>query len=553
MKLTLYNWRLFLFLLSATTHGWAADCTPPPGLSTPPAPQAEFLRAYPYSFSSPVRLAIDAAGSVYITDPQKGEVVVRAANGRVLQHRRGLGRPGAIAVDATGSIYLADLDSGLVSVFDGDWQRGFQFGGDVRQAGDMAIDAVRSRIYITDSEAHTVRVYSTAGERLFEFGSSGTADGEFQYPSGVFVDAANDEVLVSDQLGFRVQVFDPDGGYKYCIGGSSASPGSVFQGGRLLAAPQGLWADALGRIYVADSFEGQVKVIDRNGLLLATIGAFGQAGGELRIPADLALDAFGRLFVASANNARVEIFGLDDSADPELYTPALLRVDPAHVETNSAGVLDVLIRVPGMRLADINNGSIRLNGLAPLSLQTVDVDRDAEPELLAGFDLAAVLDTLPPAGTAQVHLQAATPALSVDGTAAIEVVATNLDRDRDGVTDDRDLCPDTAPGDRVDAAGCSLAQYCDCAGFDRHGGYVRCVAQTSHRFVLEGYMEKHERKLAVRDAASGDCGKGGRHADNRYLDGHADNEDGGMGHEHDGRKAVDHERSGRHVRGGVNR
>ena len=91
------------------------------------------------------------------------------------------------------------------------------------------------------------------GEHLVE-------PGQFQYPSGVYYDTVNDEVLVSDQLGYRVQVFEPDGAFKYCIGGSSANPGSFFQGGRLLAAPQGLWADAQGRIYVADRGAGKVHV-----------------------------------------------------------------------------------------------------------------------------------------------------------------------------------------------------------------------------------------------------------------------------------------------------
>ena len=533
MKTEVLKLCLMLFLLSATPAR-AAVCTPPPGVPAPPSPQAEFLRAYPYDFSSPVRLAIDAAGSVYIADPRKGEVLVRAQDGRVLQHRRGLGRPGPIAVDIAGSVYLADLDSGVVSVFDADWQPSHRFGGgEISQAGDMVIDDARSRVYISDSEAHIVRVYSTGGASLFEFGSPGSGDGQFQYPSGVFFDAANDEVLVSDQFGYRVQVFDPEGVYKYCVGGSSASPGSVFQGGRLLAAPQGLWADALGRIYVADSFEGQVKVIDRNGQLLATIGAFGQAGGQLRIPADLVMDTFGRLFVASANNARVEMFGLNDFSDPELYTPALLAIDPVRVEAGASGVLHALFSVPGMRLADIHDDSIRLNGLAPFSLQTVDVDRDAEPELLAGFDLAAVLDTLPSAGAAQVNLRAATQTLSVDGTAVIEIVATDLDRDGDGVTDDSDLCPDTAPGASVDALGCALAQYCDCAGFDNHGGYVSCIAKISRRFVRDGIMDQQQRKQAVRDAARSDCARGARRADRRRDHAPGNAADEATDHDHD--------------------
>lgn len=516
----------FISVLALAFPVKAAECLGAPDVQTTSAPQVEFLRAYRHDFSSPVRLAIDAAGSVFIADPQKGEVLVRAQDGRVLHHRRGLGRPGAVAVDGANNIYLADLDSGLISVFDSNWQSSHQFAGaEIQQAGDMAIDDSRSRVYISDSEAHLVRVYSIAGQRLFEFGTPGAGDGQFQYPSGVFIDAVNDEVLVSDQFGYRIQVFEPDGAFKYCIGGSSANPGGVFQRGRLLAAPQGLWADAQGRIYVADSFEGQVKVIDRNGLLLATVGSFGQAGGELRIAADVVLDELGRLFVASANNARVEMFGIDDFADPEQYTPALLSVDPSRVTAGTSGILNVLFTVPGVRLSDIHNDSIRLNGLPPVSLQTVDIDRDAEAELLAGFDLDAVLETLPTSGPAPVQLQATTQTLDVDGAASIEVVAIDLDQDQDGVNDDLDQCPGTALNDIVDAAGCALAQYCVCTDFNSHGAYVKCVARTARRFVLDGLMDKKQRKQAVRDAARSDCGKRRRHSEKQHVHHHEDDGD----------------------------
>ena len=517
---------LFISTLALVLPVSAAECTGA-AVSTPVTPQIEFLRAYHHDFSSPVRLALDGSGAVYIADPQKGEVLVRAPDGRVLQHRRNLGRPGAIAVDDANNIYLADLDSGLIRVFDAGWQFSHQFAGAVmQQAGDITIDATRSRIYISDSEAHLVRVYSLAGEPLFEFGTRGDGDGQFQYPSGVFFDSVNDELLVSDQLGYRLQVFDPDGVYKYCIGGSSANPGGIFQGGRLLAAPQGLWVDASGRIYVADSFEGQVKVIDRNGLLLTTVGTFGQAGGELRIPADVVVDNTGRLFVASANNARVEMFGIDGFSDPELYTPALLSIEPVRVPADSSGVLTAVFSVPGLRLSDVHNDSIRLNGLPPLSLQTVDVNRDAEPELQASFDLGSLLETLPPFGTAQLQLQATSQTLTVDGAASIEIIATDLDQDqdRDGVDDDLDQCPDTAAGAVVDAVGCALAQYCACGDFNKHGAYMKCIVKTSRRFVDDGLMDRQDRKQAIRTAARGDCGKGRGHT-GRRDDKHEDDND----------------------------
>src|SRR5204862_37358 len=51
--------------------------------------------------------------------------------------------------------------------------------------------------------------------------------------------------------------------------------------------------------------------------------------------------------------------------------------------------------------------------------------------------------------------------------------AEQRDTDGDGVPDAFDLCPNTLPGAIVDAHGCSLAQLCPCDGpWRNHGEYV---------------------------------------------------------------------------------
>ena len=67
---------------------------------------------------------------------------------------------------------------------------------------------------------------------------------------------------------------------------------------------------------VSDAADGQIKVFDRNGNALATIGEFGAQPGGLRIPMDLVIDGANRLFVAAANNSRLEVFGIDEYQDP---------------------------------------------------------------------------------------------------------------------------------------------------------------------------------------------------------------------------------------------
>jgi len=85
------------------------------GTSALSPPATTHLRSYRASFGTPSRLAVDAAGNVYVADPGRRQVVVRAANGHVLRRAGDLGRPLSIAV-AVDRIYVGDEESGSVRV-----------------------------------------------------------------------------------------------------------------------------------------------------------------------------------------------------------------------------------------------------------------------------------------------------------------------------------------------------------------------------------------------------------------------------------------------------
>jgi hypothetical protein len=113
-------------------------------------------------------------------------------------------------------------------------------------------------------------------------------------------------VFVVDQINDRVQVFDRNGVFQRTF--PLATPADTAGGptGR----PQGIEVGGSGHLYVADSFQGEVREFDAQGNYLATIGAFGEWAGQLRSPTDVAVDQMSRLLVASPNSGRVEIFGL---------------------------------------------------------------------------------------------------------------------------------------------------------------------------------------------------------------------------------------------------
>jgi len=129
------------------------------------------------------------------------------------------------------------------------------------------------------------------------------------------------------------------------------------------------------------------------------------------------------------------------------------------------------------------------------------VDQNGTIEFHAGFNLPGSGGILDSAMFAAADFLA--PAYQV---ARITVVLA--DSDGDGVPDDLDACPDTAPGDIVNADGCSIAQICPCdADWRNHGHYVRCVVLCARSFLRAGLITRQQAHEIVVAAAKSDCGK----------------------------------------------
>lgn len=95
--------------------------------------------------------------------------------------------------------------------------------------------------------------------------------------------------------------------------------------------------------------------------------------------------------------------------------------------------------------------------------------------------------------------------------AALAVVLP--DTDGDGVLDDQDQCPGTAPGAIVDGHGCSIEQLVPCAGprpgarWKNHGEYVSAVMKLVRHFLAQGVISEREAKGIVAAAAKSNCGR----------------------------------------------
>ncbi|HJV22017.1 MAG TPA: NHL repeat-containing protein [Holophagaceae bacterium] len=390
------------------------------------------IRAIRNAVTDPARVAVDPMGRLYLTDCASGRLFLREETGRLLGIRGGFDHPLGIAADGAGHIYLGESGRRRVLILNTDGQILGHLGqgdGEFSLPNHIAVGAGSAGlVYVADSAANLIKVYSPGGSKVLEFGAPGSGSGQFDFPTGLY--ASLTEIFVSDQNNNRIQVFDLQGQFLRSYGRAGMmGTGSPY--GRI----QGLAADAQGRIYVADAFQGQIHVLSSTGVKLASLATFGEGPGQLTVPVSLAVDRNNRLFVVSSGNARVEVFGIDAYQDfpflqaafsfdrteferPPKGTPIGLPggrfrplrsdpndPDPEVDETENPRLLAYLrqfvgatLRVQGTDATRILPNTITVNGVAPLGLaKNAAIEPNGTPstDLKLRFTIKALTATLP--------------------------------------------------------------------------------------------------------------------------------------------------------------
>jgi len=256
---------------------------------------------------SPYGLTTDSRGRLYVVDTfQKRVHVFDAGANQYFSFPTDptiFSSPVGIAVEPGGTIYVTDSKQGAVYMFKnhGDTFVG-TFGRDIfeRPTG-IAVNPKTMELLVLDTlQAKVFRYDLSTRSPKGSFGMAGTAEGRFHYPTNICVTPAGD-IIVSDALNFRVQVFSPEGRYRSAIGGMGDAPGTFSR-------PKGVSVDSDGNIYVVDALFDNIQVFDNAGRLLMAFGDHGTEAGEFWLPTGIHIDDNDLIYVSDSSNRRVQIF-----------------------------------------------------------------------------------------------------------------------------------------------------------------------------------------------------------------------------------------------------
>jgi DNA-binding beta-propeller fold protein YncE len=238
-----------------------------------------------------------AMGTVFVLDFKEGKFFNLGGSGAGI-----LSKPFGIATDSEGNIYVADAVQNRVVAYknDGTYLRSFGDKDRFEQPVGVAVSDAQEKVYVLDTKKHEVHVFSKQGDFLFKFGKRGGDDGDFNFPTNIFVDKEG-SVYVSDTLNFRVQIFDAQGKFLSKFGKIGDVQGQFTR-------PRGLAVDSEGHIYVSDAAFNNVQIFDKEGKILLFFGEMGVAAGQFYQPAGLSIDEEDKIYVADQFNKRINVF-----------------------------------------------------------------------------------------------------------------------------------------------------------------------------------------------------------------------------------------------------
>jgi len=296
-------------------------------------------------FDSPVGVATDNAGNVYVADmfnnairkvTPAGVVSTLAGTAGVFGSADGTGAaasfffPRGVVTDGAGNVYVADTSNhtirkitpaGVVSTLAG--TAGAAGSADAtgtaasfRFPRGIATDSA-GNLYVSELVNNTIRKITPAGVVTTLAGTAGgvgSVDGtgaaaSFNFPSSVATDSASN-VYVADG-NHTIRKVTP-AGVVSTLAGTSGVSGSTDAAGAAARfnSPAGVATDSAGNVYVADSSNNTIRKITPAGAVTTLAGTAGVSGSSdgtgaaasFNFPRGIATDGAGNVYVADTSN-----------------------------------------------------------------------------------------------------------------------------------------------------------------------------------------------------------------------------------------------------------
>ena len=249
--------------------------------------------------------------------------------------------PNGIAFDpSNGNIFVADtlscfirlinVTSLTVSTIAGSGFYGYQDGpassAEFRNPNGIAFDPSNGNIFVADTFSNMIRlinmssstVSTISGDGLFGYLNGPALQAQFNVPYGIVLDPSNGNLFIADTGNNVIRLIEKSSGNVSTIAGNG---NPAFSDGPAFSAefnnPYGIALDPFnGNIFVADTFNNAIRLINMSSLTVSTIAGNGSVGfsngialqSEFNNPSGIAFDSTnGNIIVADSKNNRIAL------------------------------------------------------------------------------------------------------------------------------------------------------------------------------------------------------------------------------------------------------
>ncbi len=264
----------------------------------------------PGQFEVPQGMAIDRAGSIFITDGFNNRVQKFTNDGHYVTEvggfssvgHGGFNGPIGIAVDPSGNVYVGDINNSLIQVFSNDLTFIRQWS--ATAGGSLAVDLTGQYLYENYLDLiFTFRISDGSELGFWPFGQYGhhrDPDGFAVGPSGA--------IYIGAGSGGYIMKLSP-------AGELLAKWGSQGQGDGQFDVVQCTGTDDAENVYAADGGLHRIQKFNSAGVFLTKWGSYGTGDGQLSSSLiGIVTDQKRDVFVLDEDQERVQEFGVVPTA-----------------------------------------------------------------------------------------------------------------------------------------------------------------------------------------------------------------------------------------------